>query len=581
MLILGLSSFTHDSAAGLLEDGAVRAAIEESKLTRLYTRGLPEKAMGYCLSKGGIAWHDLDIVAVASRPFRGWLRRAIPVHSSPFSSANVYYEANQLGTLARQLSDLRQLRHENGTCKFKLMCLDHHLCHAAATFFQSPFERALVVTMDEGTDGNSGMVAVGEGNRLREVETLAFPHSLAWVYTQITALLGFVPRKEEHKTQWLGMSGEPLFKDVLLDLMRGGSGSPLPRLNRKLVERDATGRLKLSQSFFARTGIPERGSELGDDVRQALAGSLQQACFEIVRDVIRHYQKKLGTDKVCLGGGLFHNIVLVSALEKEFGLNQIFVPAAPGNAGCAIGAGLYAWHHVMQKPRQESPFHVYWGPVYNRHEIEDMLTNSKARYSCHNTDERRLDAALQLLQNDKIIAWFQGAAEFGSRALGNRSLLASPWGQYVKENLNDYIKHREWFRPFAIAIPEEDCDRYFECSKLCRFMSSLATLRPEANVLPEGFVLPGNQVRLHVVEKQANPAFWQLLKRFGTIAPAPMLINTSFNMSGEPLIAKPQDALRSYFCSGIDALVIDRIVLSKYPVPNVSSPTLTTTLRNH
>jgi carbamoyltransferase len=183
-----------------------------------------------------------------------------------------------------------------------------------------------------------------------------------------------------------------------------------------------------------------------------------------------------------------------------------------------------------------------------------------------------LDAALQLLLSGKIVGWFQGAAEFGPRALGNRSVLGSPWAPYLRENLNDYIKHREWFRPFAVAIPEEDCDRYFVCSQLCESMNSLAQVRPEANVLPDGFVLPGNLVRLHVVNQRGNPLFWRLLKRFGEIAPAPMLVNTSFNLFGEPLVVKPRDAVRSYFCSGIDALVIDNFVLSKTPAKILSVP---------
>jgi len=170
-----------------------------------------------------------------------------------------------------------------------------------------------------------------------------------------------------------------------------------------------------------------------------------------------------------------------------------------------------------------------------------------------------------LLQSGKIVGWFQGAAEFGPRALGNRSLLASPWASYVKENLNDYIKHREWFRPFAVAVPEEDCAHYFECSQLCQSMNSLARIRPSVKVLPDGFVLPGNFVRLQVVQQQSNPLLWRLLKRVGEQAPAPLLVNTSFNLFGEPLVVKPRDAVRSYFCSGLDALVIDNFILSKTP----------------
>ena len=226
---------------------------------------------------------------------------------------------------------------------------------------------------------------------------------------------------------------------------------------------------------------------------------------------------------------------------------------------------MLVWHQAMQKPRLPAVRYMYSGPPCNRSEVKDVLDNCKARYSLQNTVERRLDATLDLLQSGKIVGWFQGAAEFGPRALGNRSLLASPWASYVKENLNDYIKHREWFRPFAVAVPEEDCAHYFECSQLCQSMNSLARIKPGVNVLPDGFVLPGNLVRLQVVQQQANPLLWRLLKRVGEQAPAPLLVNTSFNLFGEPLVVKPRDAVRSYFCSGLDALVIDNFILSKTP----------------
>jgi carbamoyltransferase len=253
----------------------------------------------------------------------------------------------------------------------------------------------------------------------------------------------------------------------------------------------------------------------------------------------------------------------VASLEQRLGMNHVYVPPAPGNSGNAIGAAALAWHRTMGQPRISPAKHTYWGPCYSRAEIKDVLDNCKARYSLHTTEERKLDAALQFLQAGKIVGWYQGAAEFGPRALGNRSLLASPWAPYVRENLNDYIKHREWFRPFALAVPEEDCARYFDCSQLCCSMNSLASARLAPGLLPEGFTLPGNLVRLHVVQKDSNPLLWRLLKRFGEQAPAPVLVNTSFNLFGEPLVVKPRDAVRSYFCSGIDALIIDNFVLSK------------------
>jgi carbamoyltransferase len=218
----------------------------------------------------------------------------------------------------------------------------------------------------------------------------------------------------------------------------------------------------------------------------------------------------------------------------------------------------------------------YWGPSFSRTEIKDTLDNSKARYSLQITEDRKMDMAVQLLHAGKIVGWYQGATEFGPRALGNRSVLASPWADYVKENLNDYIKHREWFRPFALAVTEEDCDRWFEASPSCRYMNSLATAKPSKDGLPEGFLLPGDRVRLHVVSRDANPTFWRLLKRFGESAPAPILVNTSFNLFGEPLVVKPRDAMRSYFCSGVDALIIDNFVLSKSTVSHLAVTTRVT-----
>jgi carbamoyltransferase len=561
MLILGLSSFKHDTAAALFDDGVIKAAIENDKLVRSHTVGVPENAIRFCLEKAGASWDDLDAIAVGTRPFHGWMRRSLlRARLSPFSPiAAAYHEANELGGFARELNQLRMLRLNNGKSS-RMLNFEHHLCHAGSAFFLSPFDRALILTLDEEGDGVSGMVAVGEGTRIRTLRTIPFPNSLAWIYSQITRLLGFVPHHDEHKTQWLSMEGEPVFKDVFLEMLRNPRNH-LPRLNNGYV--NLAGRLTFSSKFYRQVGLPDGKMELSDEQRRALASSLQHACAEVVGSLIEYFREQEGVSKVCLAGGLFQNTLLVATLEKRLGLGEIYVPPAPGNSGCALGAGMLAWHHVMQKPRVPAVSQVYGGPSFSRSEIKDVLDNCKARYSLQTTEERKLDAVLQLLESGKIVGWFQGATEFGPRALGNRSLLASPWASYVRENLNDYIKHREWFRPFGVAVPEEDCARYFECSQLCQSMNSLAWARPNTNILPDGFLLPGNLVRLHVVRQQSNPTFWRLLKRFGERAPAPMLVNTSFNLFGEPLVVKPRDAVRSYFCSGIDALAIENFVLSK------------------
>lgn len=567
MRILGLSSFKHDTAAAVLEDGVVKAAIENDKLARARTRNLPEIAIRSCFESLGTGWNGIDLVAIATQPLRSWSRKSwLRMKLSPLAPvASTYYEANEVGVLARELNDLRVLRRyaQGG----KVVGFDHHLCHASSAFFLSPSDRALIITMDEAGDGNSATVSVGEGNRIRVLQTVPFPHSLAWVYSQITDLVGFRPHLEEHKAQWLSLEGQPLYKDVLLRILRS-SGDALPRLDYSFFNRGLARQLSFSAKFYRCVGLPTDPRQLEEDQRKALASSMQEACAEIITAVVEGLRRREGIQEVCFAGGLFQNVLLVAALEKNLGLKQMFVPPAPGNAGTSLGAACLAWHQLLGKPRNEAVPHVYLGPRFKRQQIKDVLDNSKNRYTLPNTEERELESTVQLLQGGKIVGWFQGAAEFGPRALGNRSVLASPWALFVKENLNDFIKHREWFRPFAISVPEEDCERYFSASLQCRFMNSVGRVRPESHCLPESFFLPGQQVRLHVVDKRSNPLFWALLKRFGEYAPAPMLLNTSFNLFGEPLVVTPRDAMRSYFASGLDALIIDKFILSKAPIPN-------------
>jgi carbamoyltransferase len=567
MRILGLSSFTHDTAAALLEDGAIRAVIEEGKLSRSKTtRGVPAAAIEFCLKRGAIEWKDLDHVAVASLPLRGWKRRSVAgAKISPFSPvAGAYCQMAEIGRLSREMGFQRLLRLQDGIPVSRIVNVDHHQCHAASAFFLSPFERSLIVTMDEEGDGQSGMLAVGEGSHIRILRNIAYPHSLAWLYSKITEALGFDLHVDEHKTQWLSLEGEPLYRDVFHDLL-GKSGAGTLRFDSSYFEHGVGGRFALSAKFWSKLGLPKSRAEWSDEQRRGLAATVQQICAEKVTEIVETLRKQEGIHEVCFAGGLFQNTLLVAALEKNLGLNQVFVPPAPGNAGSALGAALYVQHQIQHAPRKAVSIDPYWGPAYSRHQIKDVLDNCKARFSFQIMREGQAENAVELLLAGKIIGWFQGAAEFGPRALGNRSVLASPWAPYVKENLNDFIKHREWFRPFAISVSAEDAPRYFESSQLCESMNSLARVRPDVEGLPEGFVLPGGLVRLHTVKKQSNPELWDLLKRFGESAPAPMLINTSFNLFGEPLVVSPLDAIRSYSCSGIDALLMDNFLLTKAP----------------
>lgn len=574
MLILGLSPFRHHQSAALLQDGVIQAAIENEKVSRSNSPGVPNAAIRFCLEKVGASWRDLDEIIIATRPVRAWLRRSWSwtklAAKAPLAA--VYYEAKEVGTLARELKDLRMLRQTDGVGS-KTLHFDHHLCHAASSFFLSHFDQALIITLDEDGDGDSGMIAIGEDKHIRALQRISFPDSVARVYSQVTRLIGFSPHCEEHKTQWLSLEGELEFKALFLQMLRTTRGL-LPSVDHRLVEQGFAKRVDFSSTFLQQTGLPADPRQLTDNQRRNLASSLQAACAEVVSDLAERLCREHQLKQVCFAGGLFQNPVLVAAVEKNLGMDQVFVPPAPGNAGTAVGGALLAWHSRIGKPRNGPVTHVYWGPKFTRQQAKDVLDNSKARYFLQNTEDRKIDAAVQLLIAGKIVGWVQGACEFGPRALGNRSVLASPWAPYVKENLNDYIKFREWFRPFAISVTEEDCHHYFKCSQLCRFMNSLGSTRSSSSVLPDSFILPGERVRLHVVQRASNPLFWRLLKRFGQQAPAPMLVNTSFNLFGDPLVATPRDAIRSYFCSGIDGLIIDNFVLSKTASSHILKPLL-------
>lgn len=585
MHILGLSAMGHDSTAALLGDRGILAAIEEGKLERTRSfEGIPRAAIRYCLDRAGIDWPALDCIAIASRPGRAFARQSLlRARLAPLAPVSSSYFLNKaFGELGRDLNNFRILRDLAGRPEGRVESFDHHLCHAASAFYASPFDSALIVTLDEHGDGRAGFAGLGGGTRIRELDSIPFPHSLAWVYTQVTRLLGFRPYGDEHKTQWLSLTGEPVFAAFFLEMLRSEANAP-PHLNSKYVSRVFSVDHSFSNEFYRRLGIPrpsappskssetsgsqQQASSLSDSLRANIAASLQQACARIVCDWLESLRRTTKARSLCLAGGLFLNPLLVSAVERGTGFDEIFVQPAAGNEGTSLGAAWLAWHQTLRKPRVEPMPAPYWGPSYSNQDIKTVLDNCKASYAWCDSDDHKIEEALRLLEAGKIVAWFQGGAEFGPRALGNRSLLASPWAPYVKENLNDYVKHRESFRPFALSMPAEDAAEYFDCSANARFMTTMAVANEKGikllESLPSGFLLPGKLVRLHTVSAGENPFFWKLLKRSGEKGPAPMLVNTSFNLFGEPLVIRPREAVRSYFCSGADALVAGSFLLTK------------------
>lgn len=562
MLVLGISDLEHDTATALLGERGPVAAVEEDKLSRTASgRGLPRLGIDYCLREASAQASDLSAAALATRPRRAWLRAEAsraPVPGSPPRKSSV--NGAGLDSMLWKLSQFQLLRRQSGV-RAQLLQFEHHLCHAASAFYPSDFDRALVLTLDESGDLWSGLVAIGEGTDLRALRPIRFPHSLGWLYSQVTELLGYRPGRDEHKVQWLSKEGSPDFLDVFRRIFPATSDG-IPVLSASLagsngihsgllsrLQRD----LHLSDSALACDGA----------LRASIARSAQHFLEETVVRLAATYRAKTAARYLCVAGGVFLNVLLIRALEREGGFEKVFVQPVSGNAGSALGAACLARKHLANGgSSREALAHLYLGPGFSEEQIKSVLDNSKTIYHYLASEKRLLDETARLLREDKVVAWYQGRLEFGHRALGNRSILASPFSPWVKENLNKYVKHREDFHPFALSVPIERVAESFDCTDNCRFMASVGSHKQGSRELGR-FAFNGGSVRVHTVEKLVNPRFWSLLHRFGEDAPAPALVNTSFNLFGEPLVCDPRAAVRSFFSSGIDALVMGNFLVVK------------------
>jgi len=549
--ILGISGGEHDAAAALLRGTELVAALEEEKLARVRrARGLPSRALQYCLQAARLKPEKIDYVALA-RPLQG--------------------EGGERATA--ESWGPKQIKQEFPSSK--VLVLDHHLCHAAAAYFPSPFEQAGVLTLDETGDLKTGSLLFARGNTLEPHEDSYFPDSLGNVFSRVTALAGFAAGGDEHKLQWLSAWGDPVYAPVFRSIL-SSDGDSLPSVDQSYFLGGRNDRGGFGEKFFAATGI--RPSEpLSEQCRADLAASAQQVLEEVVMEISCRLASRApegGSRALCFAGGVALNSLLVEKLETSGVFPEVFVQPAAGNAGNALGAALYCAHSLLGLSPRMRLEHLYYGPEYSVSEIKDVLENCKLRFRYLQTREEIFSAAVSILRQDHILGWFQGRAEFGPRALGARSILASPLGPYVNDNLNQYVKHREKFRPFAASVTEERAGEFFEYGPSAKFLASVGRVKPAYEKTFASNLLPGRRredgaeagpprLRVHLVRRATNPLFWELLETFGRATGLPVLFNTSFNLFGEPLVCSPRDAVRSFFCSGIDHLILGNFLLSK------------------
>jgi carbamoyltransferase len=516
MNILGIGTLGGDSATALIAGGKLVAAMEEAKIARRARRNeLPSESIDACLTIGGLEPKDIDIIAIA---------RPVPDALA--------------GTLNLKLRERFPNAH--------MALLDHHEAHAASAFYASPFEEAKVLTLDRGGDLRCGACWSGSASGLDLEEEFYYPDSLADLYTRVTELLGFQPDSDEHKTQWLSAGADarfiPLFEQI--------TGTDVtPRFDRSFFDPG-----RLTQGGFSRKFLDEIGPAIDTP---AVARGLQAA---VERAVVR----LAGTARnLCIAGGLGFNALLIAALENSGLFENVFVQPAAGNAGTALGAVLHTWHEVLHNKTRIDTGAYLLGPEYSAEQIKLVLENCKLHFHYLLTDDELVSTAVEQLIDNKIIAWMQGRMEFGPRALGNRSILASPLNAYSTENLNRYIKHRESFRKFAASVPAELAAEYFETGPNSRTLASVARVKPAHRQTFAAALLGGDLIRVHTVRRDDNPLYWNLLHAAGKSSGLPVLYNTSFNLFGEPLVCSPRDAVRSFFSSGIDALFVGSFLLQK------------------
>jgi len=525
MVIVGIGGILSEAAAALLRDGELVAAVEQRKIAR-YTRlgDLPHEAMEACLKMAGVDRAKVDCVALVR-----------PVGARPETSLHL------------------QLRSLFPAAQVAL--LDHHTAHAASAFFASGFDESVVLTLDRQGDLRCGARWTGKGPRLDLDRELYFPDSVGDIYSRVTALLGHNPNADEHKIQWLSSSGDgrfaPLFRDILM-----GNGDPWPRSDWSYFDSHRVSGGGFGPRFYAALGLPDQ-AEIPQSLRPHVAAGVQKALESAVLGMA-------GKGKnLCLAGGVGFNALLVAALERSGRFENVFVQPASGNTGTALGAVFYAWHGIARRTERASIGNLCLGPSFRAEEIKEVLENCKLRFRYLKTTGEMIETAVRELEEHKITAWMQGAMEFGPRALGNRSILASPRNPYSTENLNIFIKRREPYRKFAASAPAELVPEYFDVGPNARFLATVGRVKDAHRKTFESAILGDGLVRVHSVRKEDNPLYWDLLHAAGRATGLPVLYNTSFNLFGDPLVCSPRDAVRSFYSSGIDSMFVGNFFLQK------------------
>jgi carbamoyltransferase len=578
MHILGINAYHGNASAAIVSDGCLVAAVEEERFNRVkYAAGFPSAAIRYCLNAAGITLAEVDHIAIPRNPWarlgtKLWYALKMP----SFARERAKVLARFVG-IPEALAQAFEIAPEKIRAQYHR--IEHHQAHLASAFFVSPFDQAALLSADGLGDFASTMWGVGRGNRMQIDGAIAFPHSLGMYYTAVSQYLGFRRFGDEYKVMGLAAYGEPAYLDEFRRIVRtnGRTGFRLGldyfqhhRTGPEMTWRDAGKTPELGPMFSdymaERLGRARDPAAPVEKAHRDGAASLQARLEEVFFGMLRSLHARTKQRAVCLAGGVAFNCVANGKIFDQTPFEQIFVQPAAGDAGLAVGAAYFVHHQILGRPRSFVMDHAYWGPDYTQEQMRSAVDASHLRSEGMEISELSEDMitkeAAKEIAAGKILGWFQGRAEWGPRALGNRSIVADPRRPDMKDVLNARIKHREMFRPFAPSILAEATGDYFEKSYPSPFMAQAYSVRTEKrSVIPAPTHVDGTG-RLQTVTQAANPRYWRLIREFGNLTGVPVVLNTSFN-DNEPIVCRPEEAIDCFLRTKMDVLVLGDLLIRK------------------
>jgi carbamoyltransferase len=562
MVILGINHAFHDASACIVLDGKLACALEEERFTRRkHTPDFPSHSIEGCLRMAGVAPSDVTHIAISVKPWLHWHRKAgyrlaTRGLARPFLRHELWWAVRKQRELARWYRSVWRKAESGPTVHF----IPHHHCHGAGSFFISPFESAAILSIDGSGEWSTSFLGRGQGSSLESFGESYFPHSLGAFYEAVTQFCGFQPNYDEGKTMGLAPFGD---------------AKRFYAAFREMVQIRPDGRIRVDPSWFTfpQFALQRYGGRFertfgsarhaGADFQQHhldVAAAAQRVLEECGLQMARLLHERTGDRHLVIAGGVALNSVMNGRILRETPFEDVYIMAAAGDNGTAIGAAFYLQHAVLGRPREFVHLDPYLGTAYDNAHIKRVLDEAKVRYEHH---EDIAGFAARKLREQRIIGWFQGRMEIGPRALGNRSILADPTNPSMKDRINAEVKHREAFRPFAPSAVTEARNDYFDIGVEDPFMLKVCNVLPEKRALLPAITHFDGTARLQTVDRAVNPLYHELISRFAALSGVPVVLNTSFNIMGEPIVESPVNALRCFYSTGLDDLVIGNYLVSK------------------